>query len=190
VHINVFGKEDLSYLLNDGDILQKLKAYSKKGVYGLADIIKEVHCNKDRPENNNIIKPHEYGNGVYIMGDDNEWEYREFEDVREPLVDTVNTYVEKYNDVRKRAAVKLSERREKALIKKLAYQLLTLSGDLPLDLEDELELDDDHIKNTTEDPDVQRNTTRKFDKATMSKLHEYTSSNYKKEAGKYVKNEY
>jgi hypothetical protein len=30
---------------------------------------------------------------------------------------------------------------------------------------------------------------RKFDKATMTKLHEYTSCNYKKNNGKYVKSE-
>jgi hypothetical protein len=184
VHINIFGEEDLTYLMNDANLLQKLKTYGKKGVYGLADIIKEVHCNKAKPENNTIIKPLDYGDGVYIMGDDKEWEYREFEDIRDTLSNTFTKYVDKYNKMKNKLGIKLSDRREKLFIQTLMYKLLALSGDIPLDLDEELGIYDEileqHIENVK---DIQR----KFDKATMSKLYEYTSTNYKKELGTFKK---
>jgi hypothetical protein len=183
VHINVFGKEDLDYLLKDGNLLQRLKNYSKKGIYGLADVIKEIHCNKEQPHNNTIIKPVEYGDGVFIMGDESEWEFREFEDIRETLMNTISKYVHKYNEVKTKSDVKLTDVREKCFIKHLTYSLLALNGEIPNDLYDELEIDDNKVEENT---DKIKSILRKFDKSTMNKLHEYTIPNYKKENGTYV----
>jgi hypothetical protein len=184
VHINVFGKEDFNYLLKDGNLIQKLKIYSKKGVYGLADVINELHCNKEIPENNTIIKPLEYGDGVYIMGEANEWEFREFEDVRDTLIDSLSKYVEKYNNIKKKTGIKLTDRRERSFIKAFAYQLLAIDGEIPDDLFEELEINEDKVK---EDNDFKiKNMLRKFDRTTMLKLYEYTCANYKKDNGKYV----
>jgi hypothetical protein len=186
INVNSFGNEDLSYLLNEKNVLQKLKAYGKKGIYGLADIVKEIHCNDKKPENNTIIKPLDYGDGVYIMGDEKEWEYREFEDIRDTMIDTISKYVRKYNAIKDKLEVKLTDHRERRIIKGLCYSLLAMNGDVPDDMFDELEMDDAKIEE--EDNNI-KNMLRKFDKATMTKLHEYTSSNYKKEQGKYVKSE-
>jgi hypothetical protein len=86
ININIFGKEDLEYLKNDNYLINKLKGFGKDGIYGLSKIIDEIHCNLDKPENNTIIKPEEYGDGVYIMDDDKNWEFREFEDIRDDLI--------------------------------------------------------------------------------------------------------
>jgi hypothetical protein len=185
-NVNTFGNEDLSYLLEDGKLLQKLKEYGKKGIYGLADIVKEIHCNKEQPQNNTIVKPLDYGDGVYIMGDEKEWEYREFEDIRDTMIETVSNYFGKYNEMKDKLGVKLTDRRERWIIKGLCYSLLGMNGDIPDDLFEELEIDDAKVE---EEENKIKTMLRKFDKATMTKLHEYTSSNYKKEQGKYVKSE-
>jgi hypothetical protein len=106
ININAYGKEDLEYLLKDEKFIQKCVSYGKKGIYGIADMLKDVHCNGERPENNNIIKPLENGKGVYIMGDDKEWEYREFEDVRNTLVDNATKCIEKYEELRASMGIK------------------------------------------------------------------------------------
>ena len=97
--LNVFGNEDLSYLSNDVSILDKLRLFGKSGIYGLSKIIDDVHFNKERPENNTLIKPEEFGNGVMILNDDREWEFREFEDIREMLLNTIIKYIKAYNIV-------------------------------------------------------------------------------------------
>ena len=182
--INVFGNENLEHISNDGNVLQRLCGYGKKGVYGLSDIVKEVHCNNDIPENNTIIKPHEHGDGVMIMGDNNEWEYREFEDVRETMINSVSSYINACDKMRKQLKIKYSNSKERNLVKGLAYKLLSLEGEIPIDMIDELRLD---LTKVDTDDNIIKATTRKFDKATMSKLHEHTQLNYKKNNGKYIR---
>ena len=110
VVLNMFGKEDLNYLDNDANLFRRLSKCAKKSMYGFSDIVKEIHCNKDRPENNTIIKPLEYGDAVFIMGENNEWEFREFEDVRDMLVDSVNKFVEICENQRIEKNIKLNDR--------------------------------------------------------------------------------
>jgi hypothetical protein len=183
VNINVFGKEEFDHIMK-ADVLQKLKSYSKKGVYGLTDIINDIHCNDDVPQNNTIIKPLEYGDGVYIMGDDKTWEFREFEDIRNVLIESLSKYVETYNKMKKELGIQLTDRREKNFIKAFAYQLLSMEGDIPDDLFQELQINEDHV---VDDTDKLKAVLRKFDKATMLKLHEYTKVNFKKENGKFIR---
>ena len=184
IQINVFGKEDLNYLLNDKDILQKLKSFGKSGIYGLPKIINDVHFNKDKPENNTLIKPDEYGNGVMIMNDDKEWEYREFEDIRDDLISTIIKYFKAYNTVKNNLGVKLIEKKERNIIKNIAYELMSLEGSVPQDLFQELDMNDEDIE---ESEDELKNKLRKFDKSTMKNIHQRTSTNFKKENGSYIK---
>ena len=185
IQINCFGKEDLSYLLKDINIIERLKSFGKSGVYGLPKIISDVHFNNENPENNTIIKPEEYGDGVMIKNEDNEWEFREFEDIREDLIDTIVKYFKAYNIVKKNLGIQLIERKERNIIKNFGYELMVLNGTVPKDLYEELEMEDDDLD---ENEDEVKNKTRKFDKSTMKTLHSQTKSNYKKEKGEYVKN--
>lgn len=184
IQINVFGNEDLNYLLNDKNIIQKLKSFGKSGIYGLPKILNEIHFNKDMPENNTLIKPEEYGNGVMIMNDDKEWEYREFEDIRENLINTIVQYFKAYNTVKNNLGVKLIEKRERNIVKNFAYELMSLEGTIPPDLFQELEMNEEEIEEGEEE---MKNKIRKFDKSTMKSIHRRTSLNYKKENGSYVK---
>jgi len=107
--VNEFGKEDLSFLTET--IIQKTKQYGKKGVYGLADIIEEIHCNLSAPQNNNIIKPNDYGDDVYIWGNKNKWEYRTFDDIRDMLMGSLSQYMKKYIETKNELGVELTKRK-------------------------------------------------------------------------------
>ena len=182
--INVFGNEDMSYLSNDSNIIHRLRMYGKEGIYGLPKIIDDVHFNKERPENQTIIKPEEYGNTVLIKNDNNEWELREFEDVRDNMLDTIIKYFKAYNEVKKKQNIKLIEKKERQFIKTISYELMALDGSIPRDLFYELEMNDACVE---EDETKIKNKTRKFDKCTMHTIHNRTSSCFKKENGSYVK---
>jgi hypothetical protein len=186
ISINVFGKEDYEYLMNNGNVIQQLVSCAKKGIYGFSDIIKEIHCNNETPHNNTIIKPLEYGDGVMIMGDDNEWEYREFEDVRDTMIESVSKFINICDKKRNENNIKLRDMKERLLIKRLGYSLLSIDGDFPEELFEELKMDTNKVD---EDDDVVKSHLRKFDKATLVKLFEYTQANFKKNNGKYVKTE-
>jgi hypothetical protein len=183
IHFNVFGKENLDYLLNDPNILQRLKKHCNKGVYGMADIVEEVHCNEDQPQNNTIIKPIDYGKGVYIKGDDSKWEYREFEDIRSTLIDTISKYVKMYNKVKYDRNVRLSDRKEWFTIQKWSYILLSLHGDIPDDLYDELKID---AKQIDDKKQTIHKLHRSFDKTSMIKINDFSSNHVKKQKGKYI----
>jgi hypothetical protein len=196
ININIFGKEDLSYLMNEDGFIDRIKQFGKNGIYGLAKIISDVHCNNKKLENNNIIKPEEYakhshlvqrcefGDGVYIMGDDKEWEFREFEDIKDDMINTISKYIKYYNDRRNNHNVKYSDKREKHFVRNLFYFALALECNVPEDLFEDLEMDEENVE---EDENELKNMNRKFDKATMRKLHENTHFRYKRENGKYVK---
>tara|TARA_Y100000389_G_scaffold76463_1_gene73176 strand:+ start:15623 stop:16699 length:1077 start_codon:yes stop_codon:yes gene_type:complete len=186
IQINVFGKEDLRYLLEDSKIIDKLKMCGKKGVYGLSKIIDDVHFNKDKPENSTLIKPEEFGQGVLIMNDDGEWEYREFEDIRDNLIDTIIEYFQAYNIVKKKNAIKLVDKKERNIIRNIAYEMMAFEGSIPRELFEELEMDEDEVE---EDEEELKKKTRKFDKSTMRNLHDRTVINYKRENGLYVRRE-
>ena len=180
--VNVFGNEDLTYLSTDKSILQRLKAFGKSGIYGLSKIIGDVHFNKERPENNTIIKPEEYGNGVMILNEDKEWEFREFEDVRETLITTITKYLRAYTTVKNNLGVKLIEEKERNIIKNIAYEFMAIEGVVPEELFAELEMDGDNVED-----DVMDHKIRKFDKSTMKNIHNKTNNEYKREKGNYIK---
>ena len=182
--VNVFGNEDLSYLSNDVSILDKLRMFGKSGIYGLSKIIDDVHFNKERPENNTLIKTEEFGNGVMILNDDREWEFREFEDIREMLLNTIMKYIRAYNIVKTNLGVRLVEQKEKRIIRNIAYEFMALDGVIPRDLFEELEMDEDDVE---VDEEEIRSKLRKFDKSTLKKIHNKTISQYRKDNGNYIK---
>jgi hypothetical protein len=183
-NINVFGEENLNYLLNDDHFIQRIKQFGKKGIYGLANVISDVHCSHKQLENNTIIKPDMFGSAVYVMSEEKEWEYREFEDIKEELINTISKYIKYYNDKRKNHNVEYKDRREKNFLRNLFYFALALECHVPKDLFEDLEMDDDNVEENENELD---NINKKFDKATMIKIHENTHLRYRKEKGNFVK---
>ena len=178
--VNTFGKEEIAYMKENNNLLKEFLQISKKSIYGCADIVKEIHCNKNRPENHTIIKPLEYGDSVYIMGDNNEWEFREFEDVRDTLIDSVNNYIELCEEKRSDKDTNFNKI-ESHFVKELCLKLVSIGGDIPLMLMDALKM-------RLSDESLNTDNIRKFDKATMIKLHEFTQANYKKNNGTFIRN--
>ena len=158
--------------------------FGKKGIYGFSKIIEDIYFNKERPENNTLIKTEEYGNSVMIMNEDQEWEYREIEDIQEEMIDMIIRYFKAYNKVKTDLGIKLIEKREKNILKHFAYEFLALDGYIPRELFDELEMDEDEVENNEDEIDKK---VRKFVKSTMKNIHQKTMMNYKKENGVYVK---
>ena len=131
-----------------------------------------------------------------IRNDENEWEYaehehraqrceyKEFEDIRDNLIDTIIQYFKAYNIVKKKLKVKIIEKKERNIIKNCAYELMALDGSIPRDLFEELEMNEDEVEENEEEL---KNKMRKFDKSTMKNIHNKTSITFKKENGDYVK---
>jgi hypothetical protein len=181
IHINCFGKEDLSYLLEDNNLIYRIYNYSKDGVYGLVKMIDEIYMNKDKPENNTIIKLQDRGEGFYIRNN-NEWEYREYEDIRDNLVSSLDKYIDIYQQKKKGYDVKLIEKKERVRIKKFLTTLMTIGGMLNEELCKELEIDETDIHEVDDEK-----TNKKFDNATKEKIHQRSNIYWKKVNGEIQK---
>jgi hypothetical protein len=181
IHINCFGKEDLSYLLKDNNLIHRINNYSKDGVYGLVKMIDDIYLNQEKPENNTIIKPNERGDGLYIRSND-DWEYREFEDIKDDLIKSLDKYIDIYKQVKQGNNIQLTEPKERRRIKRFVTILLTVGGMLNEDLCNELQIDEDDIDEEEEDK-----MNKKFGNATMDKLHKKTHVMFKRINGKMTK---
>ena len=61
IHINSFGKEDLTHITDD-----KYKLYIKNLTDGILNYIKDVHFSPDKPENHNICIPQLNSNNIVV----------------------------------------------------------------------------------------------------------------------------
>lgn len=174
IHINVFGQEDLTYLLKDKELVHRINNYSKDGVYGLVRMFDEIFMNKDRPENNTLIKPHDRGDGLYIRKND-DWEYREYEDIKECIVGSLDRYIDMYQQVKKGNNIKLTDPKERNRVKQLIVLLLTIGGMTNDELCEELNVDHTCF---TEEEDERMN--KKFDKATLNRIYAKTDVLFQK----------
>ena len=107
-----FGDEKCEHFEKDTSIIQKMKKYGKDGVYGLPKILNEVHYGKHLC-NMNVIKPNEYGKKMMIWVD-GEWEYKEFNDIHDHFVRSIEKYIVAFNHVRNKLKVKFVEKKKEA----------------------------------------------------------------------------
>jgi hypothetical protein len=174
IQINVFGQEDLSYLLKDKEIVCRINNYSKDGVYGLVRMFDDIFMNKDRPENNTLIKPQDRGEGLYIRQND-EWEYREYEDIKDCIVSSLDRYIDMYQQVKKGNDIKLTDPGERNRVKKLIVLLLTIGGMTNEELCKEFNVDETSVADEDDDK-----INKKFDKATLNRLYTKTDVLFQK----------
>ena len=177
ININVFGQEDLSYLLRDKELVNKINNYSKDGVYGLVKMVDDIYLSEKRPENNTIIKPTERGAGLYIRSN-NEWEYREYDDIKECIVGSLDKYIEMYHQVKKGNDIQLTDEKEKTRIKKFIVLLLTVGGMTNEELCEELMVEQLDV--------LDERLIKKFDKATLQRLYTKTDILFKKDNGNWT----
>lgn len=163
ITINSFGNENLTHLIHDKDIIHKTNTFSKKGLYGLVDILDHIYLDPEHPENNTIIKLNERGDDVLVMNETNTWEYRDYEDVKDQFIEALNNFLRIYNKKKNELNIKLVEQKERLRIKEFIIFLMTVGGIIENDLAEELNVDDDYVVN-------EEKINSKFDKATLSKL--------------------
>ena len=189
--LTLFGQENLSYLLDDSNIVQRVEEYGKKGTYGLADIVEEIYCNKEQPQNNTIIKQ---GSRVFIKGNDfannTTWEYREFEDIRSNMIDTISNYLNIYNQVKTSRNIVSIDRKARNSITNWCYIILSCKCGISSDLYVEQGIDE-KIFNDKDDYDKDvanfiKAAQTKFIKATMIKINDFSSKHVKKQKGQYI----
>lgn len=189
--LTLFGQENLSYLLDDENIVQRVEEYGKKGTYGLADIVEEIYCNKEQPQNNTIIK---HGGKVFIKGKDftnnAKWEYREFEDIRSKMIDTISNYLNIYNQVKTSRNIVSIDHKARNSITNWCYIILSWKCGISSDLYVEQGIDEQIFDNKDEyDKDVAnfiKAAQTKFIKATMIKINDFSSKYVKKAKGQYI----
>ena len=188
--LTLFGQENLSYLLDDSNIVQRVEEYGKKGTYGLADIVEEIYCNKEQPQNNTIIKQ---GSRVFIKGNDfannTTWEYREFEDIRSNMIDTISNYINIYNQVKTSRNIVSIDRKARNSITNWCYIILSCKCGISSDLYVEQGIDEKIFDNKDEydnEANIIKAAQTKFIKATMIKINDFSSKHVKKQKGQYI----
>lgn len=188
--LTLFGQENLSYLLDDSNIVQRVEEYGKKGTYGLADIVEEIYCNKEQPQNNTIIKQ---GSRVFIKGNDfannTTWEYREFEDIRSNMIDTISNYLNIYNQVKTSRNIVSIDRKARNSITNWCYIILSCKCGISSDLYVEQGIDEKIFDNKDEydnEANIIKAAQTKFIKATMIKINDFSSKHVKKQKGQYI----
>nr|QOI90550.1 hypothetical protein HWQ62_00419 [Pyramimonas orientalis virus] len=191
IHVNMFGMEDFAYLENDDYILDKLNNFSKYDVYGVSKLIISLLFNPDKPENHTIIKTNERGTGVMIRGNDDEWEYREFDDVKEVMFSIVEVFMEFYQLFKMNRDIKLVEPKEFKRVKRFAKLVRKLGCILDDELEKELGICGDTDSDDSEDDDKNglelEKLNKKFNNATLKNIYNKTKQLYKYVNGEIVK---
>lgn len=177
ITFNSFGNENLTHLIQDKDFIHKTNTFSKKGVYGLVDIIDHIFLDPNHPENNTIIKFNERGDDVYVKSESNTWEYREYEDVKGDFIEALNNFLKIYSKKKNELNIKLVEDKERSRIKEFMILLMTIGGIIDDDLASELNVDDDYIVD-------EEKINNKFDKATLSRLFFKSNVLFNKNDGK------
>ena len=87
----------------------------------------------------NVIKPNEYGKKMMIWVD-GEWEYKEFNDIHDHFVRSIEKYIVAFNHVRNKLKVKFVEKKKRSILKTFFEIFIELGGTIPADLYEELEL--------------------------------------------------
>lgn len=188
---NFIGHENLSHLANEPNFLQKLKSYGKNGVYGVGKIISSIICDPEHPENNTLLKPREFGSDVLVRSCDANPNHLEFRDISDALttlkevmmpryLQCVCAYIRKYNITR------LPDLKEKSLLKQLFHIMIVLDIDVPEELENLVDIDDDKVDQDRSNDSLCNSHNSKLNKSVARSAYEFTKKNYRRKDGNYV----
>jgi len=187
---NYLGNEDVSYVANKPNVLQTLKSYGKKGIYGIGDIINSIICNPEHPENSTLLKPKEYGTGVLVRdcNDSNKLEFRDISDAMETIKNkALPRYLQGVCDyIKNNNITRLPDLKEKSLLRKLIHIMIVLDIDVPEELEDIVDIDDDKVDQDRSNEALCSSHNTKLNKSVARSAYEFTKQNYKKRNGTYV----
>ena len=187
---NYLGNEDVSYIANKPNVLQTLKSYGKKGIYGVGDIINSIICNPEHPENSTLLKPKEYGTDVLVRdcNDSNKLEFRDISDAMETIKNkALPRYLQGVCDyIKNNNITRLPDLKEKGLLRKLIHIMIVLDIDVPEELEHIVDIDDDKVDQDRSNEALCSSHNTKLNKSVARSAYEFTKQNYKKKNGTYV----
>ena len=178
IQYNAFGDEGIEQLgkflsgrKDDSKIIEHMRQLGKKKIYGIRDIQNDIFFNPDNPEGFSIIKPEKYGSSVRVRNSEGEFEYREFEDVRDPLLNYMEKYIEIYNKTRNKYNVKFRDPKERRILHNF---FKIMNDNLEIYLGEDLK-EDLNIRDNTSEEDKYK----QFDRVSLDNIHVQTKKFYK-----------
>ena len=186
IQYNAFGDEGIEqleeFLGEDSKIIEKLKQIGKKKIYGVRDIQNDIFFNPKNPKGFSIIKPDKYGSSVRVRNSEGEFEYMEFDDVRDPLLNYIEKYIYIYNKTRNKFNVKFKDPKERRILQAF-FKIMNDDLDIYLneDLKEDLDIQDESISEKEEETKY-----RQFDKLSLDNIHVQTKKFFKCKKGEFV----
>ena len=176
INFNSFGDEGIKqleeFLGEDKEIIERLKQVGKKQLYGIRDIQSDIFFNPKNPKGFSIIKPEKYGSSVRVRNSEGEFEYMDFEDVRDPMLNYIEKFINIYNKTRNKYNVKFSDPKERRILHTF---LKIMNDDLEIylneDLKEDLDIKDEPNKCDNDGEDMKY---KQFDKVSLDNMHVQT----------------
>ena len=185
IQYNAFGDEGIEQLgkflsgrKDDSRIIERMRQLGKKKIYGIREIQNDIFFNPDNPEGFSIIKPEKYGSSVRVRNSEGEFEYMEFEDVRDPLLNYIEKYIDIYNKTRNKYNVKFRDPKERRILQNF---FKIMNDNLEIYLTEDLK-EDLNIKDNTSEEDKYK----QFDRVSLDNIHVQTKKYYKCKKGEFV----
>ena len=181
INFNSFGDEGIEQLgeyltgrKDDSKIIEHMRQLGKKKIYGIREIQNDIFFNPDNPEGFSIIKPEKYGSSVRVRNSEGEFEYMEFADVRDPLLDYIEKYIDIYNKTRNKYNVRFRDPKERRILQNF-FKIMNDDLDIYLreDLKEDLNIRD---SSSEKSEDIRY---KQFDKVSLDNIHVQTKKYYK-----------
>jgi hypothetical protein len=188
INFNSFGDEGIEQLgeylsgrKDDSKIIERMRQLGKKKIYGIREIQNDIFFNPDNPEGFSIIKPEKYGSSVRVRNSEGKFEYMEFTDVRDPLLDYIEKYIDIYNNTRNKYNVKFRDPKERRILQNF-FQIMNDDLDIYLreDLKEDLNIRD---SSSEKSEDVRY---KQFDRVSLDNIHVQTKKYYTCKKGEFV----
>ena len=188
IHFNSFGDEGIEQLgkflsgqKDDSKIIERMRQIGKKKMYGVREMQNDIFFNPDNPKGFSIIKPDKYGSKVRVRNSDGEFEYMEFSDVRDPLLNYIEKYIDIYNKTRNKYNVKFKDPKERRIL----YDFFTImNDDLDIYLGEDLKEDLNIRDNSSEKSETIR--YKQFDQVSLDNIHVQTKKFFRCQKGEFI----
>jgi hypothetical protein len=191
ITFNSFGDEGIEQLgeylsgrKDDSKIIERMRQLGKKKIYGIREIQNDIFFNPDNPEGFSIIKPEKYGSSVRVRNSEGEFEYMEFADVRDPLLDYIEKYIDIYNKTRNKYNVKFRDPKERRILQNF-FKIMNDDLDIYLneDLKEDLSIRESKDSESQQSEDVKY---KRFDRVSLDNIHVQTKKFFICKKGEFV----
>ena len=191
IQYNAFGDEGIEqledFLGEDSKIIERLKQLGKKKIYGVRDIQNDIFFNPNNPQGFSIIKPDKYGSSVRVRNSEGEFEYMEFDDVRDPMLNYIEKFIYIYNKTRNKYNVKFRDPKERKILQNF-FRIMNDDLDIYLneDLKEDLDIQDESNYSEEDENSEEEKKYKQFDKLSLDNIHVQTKKYFKCKKGEFV----